>query len=130
MVVRSRPAETELPTRHWAVSTDTCDHDVYYILRDPVPNRPAIAGAGALGSLAGCPSASSDEGDSTERDDSDVAEAETDDEPLIDYECTASPQIVDRADQEWESTLRTLPRHELVTEAGPDGPVEHPEVWA
>ncbi|MDG5819697.1 multicopper oxidase domain-containing protein [Natronococcus sp. A-GB7] len=91
----------------------------------------SIAGAGALGTLAGCISATDDDG-SAERDDSDAEKAETDDdEPLTDYQYTAPPQIVDLADQGYESTLRTVPaRHELVTEAGSGGPVELPEVWA
>ncbi|RQG94122.1 multicopper oxidase family protein [Natrarchaeobius chitinivorans] len=92
-----------------------------------------MAGAGTLGSLAGCLSTlSGDDGSSTpepeETDDGD----ETDDSgPLTDYQYTEPPQIVDLSEQGYESTLRTVPaRHQLVTDDAPSGPVELPEVWA
>nr|WP_252490655.1 multicopper oxidase domain-containing protein [Natronococcus sp. CG52] len=89
-----------------------------------------MAGTGALGALAGCTSALSGNDGGVESDDSDDEE-EADNGPLTDYPYTAPPQIVDVAEQGYESTLRTVAaRHELVTEAASGGPVELPEVWA
>ncbi len=66
--------------------------------------------------------------------DSGASESEDDDEddgPLTDHPYTAPPQIVDLADQGYESTLQTVSaRHELVTEEASGGPLELPEVWA
>ncbi|TYL39960.1 hypothetical protein CV102_03760 [Natronococcus pandeyae] len=92
-----------------------------------------MAGTGALGALAGCMSALSGDDGAVESDDSDDSNdgEEADDGPLTDYPYTAPPQIVDVAEQGYESTLRTVAsRHELVTEAASGGPVELPEVWA
>ncbi|WP_425494300.1 multicopper oxidase domain-containing protein [Natronoglomus mannanivorans] len=97
-----------------------------------------MAGAGALGALAGCLSPSTDDGstaagaeggdDEPADDTDDTAENEG---PLTDYQYTAPPQIVDLAEQNHESTLRTVPaRHEIVTEEASGGPTTLPEVWA
>jgi FtsP/CotA-like multicopper oxidase with cupredoxin domain len=86
----------------------------------------SIAGAGAIGALAGCTADSSDD-DEAESDDS----SDDDDGPLTDYEYTSPPQIVDLHEQGNEATLRTVPaRHELVTEDAAGGPVTLEEVWA
>ncbi|WP_436346120.1 multicopper oxidase domain-containing protein [Natronorubrum sp. FCH18a] len=88
----------------------------------------SIAGTGALGALAGCMSALS--GDDTDSNDDEADETEAD-EPLTDYEYTEPPQVVDLAEQNHESTLRTVSaRHQIVTDEANGGPVELPEVWA
>lgn len=100
-----------------------------------------MAGTGALGALAGCVyGVDGDEDGSNptgeEENHSDEPADDTDDaddieEPLTDHPYTAPPQIIDLADQGYESTLRTVPaRHELVTEDAAGGPIELPEVWA
>lgn len=85
-----------------------------------------LTGAAAVGALSGCLSRGEDESSNEERtDDND------DDGPLTDYPYTASTQIVDLAEQGYESTLRTVDaRHELVTEEASGGPVTLEEVWA
>ncbi|WP_211334082.1 multicopper oxidase domain-containing protein [Halopiger aswanensis] len=93
----------------------------------------SIAGAGALGSLAGCLSTlSSGDAAGSDGPESDSTDDGSDeDAPLTDYEYTAPPQIVDLAEQNHQSTLRTVPaRHQLVTDEAKGGPVELPEVWA
>ncbi|ELZ21558.1 multicopper oxidase type 3 [Haloterrigena salina JCM 13891] len=89
-----------------------------------------MAGAGALGALAGCLSGlSSDDTKATEPDNE--SDADEGGEPLTDYEYTEPPQIVDLAEQDHESTLRTVSaRHQLVSDEAKGGPVELPEVWA
>ena len=94
----------------------------------------SIAGAGALGSLAGCLSTLSS-GDGVGSDDSATNTTDDDtageDAPLTDYAYTAPPQVVDLAEQDHTSTLRTVPaRHQLVADEAKGGPVELPEVWA
>ncbi|WP_242695376.1 multicopper oxidase domain-containing protein [Halomontanus rarus] len=100
-----------------------------------------MAGAGALGALAGCLSPSTDDGsmaagdeggDNGSTDDNESADDTAESEgPLTDYPYTAPPQIVELADQGFESTLRTVPaRHQLVTDEAKGGPIELPEVWA
>ncbi|WP_207290858.1 multicopper oxidase domain-containing protein [Haloterrigena alkaliphila] len=89
-----------------------------------------MAGAGALGALAGCTSTLSSPDDGS----GDEPENGTENEdagPLTDYEYTAPPQIVDLAERDHTSTLRTVSaRHQLVTDEAKGGPVELPEVWA
>ncbi|SEH17345.1 Multicopper oxidase [Natronorubrum sediminis] len=86
----------------------------------------SIAATGTLGGLAGCASLLESDDDTGDTDDEN-----DDDDPLTDYEYTEPPQIVEIADQGYESTLRTVPaRYELVSADSPDGPVELPEVWA
>ncbi|WP_255169575.1 multicopper oxidase domain-containing protein [Natrononativus amylolyticus] len=91
------------------------------------------AGAGTLGVLAGCVAPSADEAAAADENDSDDGSDDESgsDEPLTDYPYTAPPQLVDLADQNHESTLRTVPaRHEVVTSEASGGPLELPEVWA
>ena len=90
----------------------------------------SIAGTGAIGALAGCLSGfSSDDADAD--DPANDTDGEDADEPLTDYEYTEPPQIVDLAEQDHKSTLRTVSaRHQLVTDEAKGGPVELPEVWA
>ncbi|MFP8953240.1 multicopper oxidase domain-containing protein [Natrialbaceae archaeon A-arb3/5] len=96
----------------------------------------SIAGAGTLGTLSGCLSVlSSDDADPDPAgngdDNGDDSTEDDDTGPLTDYQYTEPPQIVDIAEQNYQSTLRTVPaRHELVTDDAPSGPVELPEVWA
>ncbi len=71
--------------------------------------------------------------DSTETDDSETGEtADTDEsDQESDLPVTGNPGVIDLAEQEFESTLRTVSaRHQIVTEDGAGGPVELPEVWA
>ena len=57
--------------------------------------------------------------------------ADDTDNPLTDHPYTAPPEIVNLADQGYESTLRTVPsRHALLTDEAAGGPIELPEVWA
>ncbi len=87
----------------------------------------SIAGASALGGLAGCLSGVSDSDDPAEEPDPD----EGANEPLTDYEYTEPRPIIDLEEQNYESTLRTVPaRHELVSAEAMGGPLELPEVWA
>ena len=87
----------------------------------------SMAGAGTLGALAGCIGGTGDENGDENSTDDDAG----DEGPLTDYEYTAPPQIVDVAEQGYESTLRTVPaRHQFVTDEGAGGPYEVPEVWA
>ncbi|GAB3041424.1 multicopper oxidase domain-containing protein [Natronobiforma cellulositropha] len=88
------------------------------------------AGVATVGALAGCLSTSN--GDDEPAGTAEQPDGDDDaDEPLTDHPYTSPPEIVDLADQGFESTLRTVPaRHELVTADAPSGPVVLPEVWA
>ncbi|ADB62455.1 multicopper oxidase type 3 [Haloterrigena turkmenica DSM 5511] len=89
-----------------------------------------MAGTGALGALAGCLSGLSSDGATATEPDNE-SDADEDGKPLTDYEYTAPPQIVDLAEQDHKSTLRTVSaRHQLVSDEAKGGPVELPEVWA
>ncbi len=87
-----------------------------------------MAGAGALGALAGCLSGTEDNpSDENDGEDGDQA----DDGPLTDHPYTVAPAIVDLSEQGYETVLRTVPaRHALVTEDAAGGPLVLPEVWA
>ncbi len=93
----------------------------------------SLAGVGTLGTLAGCLSTFTGDSDepTEDADSSETSDDDSADVPLTDYDYTESPQIIDLAEQNHESTLRTVSaRHQLVTDEAAGGPVELPEVWA
>lgn len=99
----------------------------------PHTRRRFLQGAGALGLAvtAGCLGQGSE--DPENGSDGDAADdGQYDPEALNqDLPLTAPPEVVDLAEQGYESTLRTVgARHRIVTEEAAGGPVTIPEVWA
>ena len=90
----------------------------------------AAAGATGLASLAGCIGAGGSESD-PEGDPDGTPEPESNLAELTDYPYTSPPEVVDLAERNFETTLRTVAaRHEVVTSSASDDPLVLPEVWA